>query len=101
MNDRYEAHNVTTTHIWLDRDGWHVEHDQPTPRERLNRAIHNARGFVVTLEEQDLLADAAEQMMTWIRQNRGRLHRATCMDGNGCRCGLIDLPIWGGAGELE
>lgn len=72
-----------------------------TPRELLDWAIRDVReqqasGIVDYSVE--VLADAAEQMTTWIRENRGRLHRPTCMDGNGCRCGLGDLPMWGAAG---
>ena len=40
-------------------------------------------------------------LTSWIRENRGRLHRPTCLDGNGCRCGLGDLPMWGGADVPE
>jgi len=75
-----------------------------TPRELLNWAIRDVRkqeAFGTVDDSATILADAAEQMAGWIRANRGRLHRVTCLDGQGCRCGLIDLPIWGGAGELE
>ena len=72
-----------------------------TPRELLNWAIRDVREQEAagTVDHSvTVLADAVEQMTTWIRENRGRLHRPTCLDGGGCRCGLIDLPMWGAAG---
>ena len=90
-----------------------VNPEATTPRENLANAIHHARKYdICELGPDDhghttcwvagTLVEAAEQMSTWIRANRGRLHKATCMDGQGCRCGLADLPIWGGAdGNVE
>ncbi len=72
-----------------------------TPRELLNWAIRDVREQEAagTVDHSaTILADAAEQMSTWIRENRGRLHKHTCLDGQGCRCGLGDLPMWGAAG---
>jgi len=74
---------------------------EATPRELLNWAIRDVREQQAsgTVDHSvEVLADAAEQMSTWIRANRGRLHRPTCLDGGGCRCGLGELPMWGAAG---
>ena len=90
-----------------------------TPRENLAMAIGYFRQHVICQAGEPWVGDdqlagsehghtdcwaagtlvaAVEQMTTWIRENRGRLHRPTCLDGGGCRCGLGDLPMWGAAG---
>lgn len=78
-----------------------------TPREKLTKACALVTRMADACEcgsgcrychAQYDLVDAYKQMTTWIRENRGRLHRPTCMDGNGCRCGLGELPMWGAAG---
>lgn len=80
-----------------------------TPRENLAMAIGHLRKYdICELGPDDhghsqcwsvgTVVTAVEEITAWIRENRGRLHKPTCMDGNGCRCGLIDLPMWGAAG---
>lgn len=90
-----------------------------TPRENLAMALRYARAHMMCPAGEPWVGDdqlagadhghsqcwatgalvgAVEELTAWIRANRGRLHRPTCLDGNGCRCGLIDLPMWGAAG---